>query len=213
MPDTRFAAALVTLAVAAGLAATTAASPAPAAAAAPPPELARMARSLPPLPRTAGGVELPLAAEQTRQPFAWTPIRPGVTVAAGDQGLAVGFTVVTGAPAGAALVVPPGTLAGIDSLRLRARADRNAQLVVSLMEAGGAAFALPSVPLRAGGGREHRLDLADARYLEGQSTVPEPDRFDPAQVVMITLLDLSGFMGSATPRVEWVIEGLEGLAP
>ena len=157
---------------------------------------------------------LPLAAgEQTDTPFAWSPIRPGVTVAGRDGTLAVGFTVVTGAPAGAALIVPPGTLAGVGSLRLRARADRNAQLVVSLMEAGGAAFALPAVPLRAGGGREHRLDLADARYLEGQSTVPEPDRFDPAQVVMITLLDLSGFMGSATPEVEWVIETLEGVAP
>lgn len=177
----------------------------------PPAGVADLAATLPPLPRTGDDLALPLGVGDEAMPFAWRPVREGVSLRAGDGGLGAAYRVVTGQPAGAALVVRPGTFAGIDGLRIRAGANRNAQLLVTLQDATGAVYTLPAVALRVGTPREHERFLDEATYFPPQSTAPNSGGLDPAEVVMITLLDISGFMGADTPEVEWTVEAIEGV--
>lgn len=179
----------------------------PAGAAAQPANLGEIARTLPPLPRDAGAVRLPLGTEA---PFAWRPVRDGISVAAAPEGLTASYRVATGQPAGAALVIPPGTLAGLRSLRLKLHGTRNAQLTVFLRDAAGVSYAFPSVPVRAGDAREAEIFVEDLSYMSQASAAPDPGSFNPAGAVMITLLDISGFMGPETPEVAWTIESFEG---
>jgi hypothetical protein len=180
----------------------------PAAAGAQPASLGEAARSLPPLPREAGVVHLPLTGEK---PFPWRPVRDGVDLTTAGGGLTASYRVTTGQPAGAALVVPPGTLSGLSSLRLAVRGTRNGQLVIALRDGAGVTYAFPAVPIRAGSSREAEVLTADLSYLGAASSAPDPGRFDPAGAVMISLLDVSGFMSSETPETAWTVESLEGV--
>lgn len=172
-----------------------------------PANLAEIARALPPLPRSAAAVQLPLS---TSGPFAWHPIRDGISLAAAPEGLTAAYRVTAGQPAGMALIVPPGTFAGLRSLQLQLHGTRNSQLTVFLRDAAGAAYAFPSVPVRAGDARKAEVFVSDLSYLSQASTAPDPGSFDPATAVMISLLDVSGFMSSETPEVAWTLAGLEG---
>lgn len=180
----------------------------PAGADAQPANLAEIARTLPPVPREAGAVRLPLS---TDGPFAWRPVRAGIFVATAPEGLTASYRVATGQPAGAALVIPPGTLAGLRSLRLKLHGTRNAQLIIALRDAAGVTYSFPSVPVRAGDAREAESFVEDLSYMSQASAAPDPGSFDPAGAVMITLLDISGFMGPETPEVAWTIESFEGV--
>lgn len=142
---------------------------------------------------------------------AWRPIREGIRVTAGEEAVTASYKVVTGQPAGAALMIPPGTLAGLETLKLRVRGNRNSQLIVSLRDAAGVVYAFPAVPMRVGAAREVEVSVADLTYPAPQSSVPDPGSFDLAKTVMITLLDISGFMGTETPDVEWTVESLRGV--
>jgi len=177
-------------------------------AAAQPANLAEIARALPPLPRDEGAVRLPLS---TDGPFAWRPVRDGISVTAAPGGLTASYRVTTGQPAGAALVVPPGTLAGLRSLRLKLHGTRNTQLMVFLRDAAGVAYAFPSVPVQVGDAREAELFASDLSYLGQASKAPDPGRFDPAGAVMISLVDISGYMGTETPETAWTLASLEGV--
>jgi len=177
----------------------------------PPPGIADFAATLPPLPRDGGSVVLPLGLEGGEGPWSWRPVRDGVVLRSEGRSLATSYRVVGGQPAGAALVVRPGTLAGLGALRIRASANRNVQLLVTLQDAAGAVYSLPAVVLRVGTPREHERSLDDATYFPPQSSAPDEGGLDPAQVVMITLLDVSGFMSAQTPEVEWVVESIEGV--
>jgi len=188
----------------------TAAAPAPANR--PPEGVAAHAATLPPLPQADGVLALPLAAGDAARPFAWRPVRDGVALDASEAGLTASYRVVTGQPAGAALVVRPGTFAGVEGLRIRGAANRNAQLLVTLQDAAGAVYSLPAVPVRVGAPREHERYLDEATYFPPQSSAADSGGLDPAEIVMITLLDISGFMGSDTPEVEWTVEAIEGVA-
>lgn len=180
----------------------------PAGVGAQPANLAEIARALPPLPRDAGAVRLPLGTEG---PAAWRPVRDGISVTAAPEGLTASYRVATGQPAGAALVIPPGTLTGLRSLRLRLHGTRNAQLMVFLRDAAGVAYAFPSVPVRVGDAREAEVFVSDLSYLGQASSAPDPGSFDPAGAVMISLVDIAGYMGSETPETAWTLESLEGV--
>lgn len=170
--------------------------------------IADLARSLPPLSREAGVVRLPLTPAG---PYSWRGVRDGISVAGSGESLSVSYRIAPGQPAGSVLIVPPGTLAGLQSLRLRLKGERNAQLVVTLRDASGVVYAFPAVPVRVGDAREAEVQVADLSYLGPASDAPDPGRFDPADAVMVMLLDLAGFMGSETPDVAWTLEGLEGV--
>ena len=177
----------------------------------PPPGIADFAATLPPLPRDGGSVVLPLALEGGEGPWSWRPVRDGVVLRSEGRSLATSYRVVGGQPAGAALVVRPGTLAGLGALRIRASANRNVQLLLTLQGAAGAVYSLPAVVLRVGTPREHERSLDDATYFPPQSSAPDEGGLDPSEIVMITLLDVSGFMSAQTPEVEWVVESIEGV--
>jgi len=65
--------------------------------------------------------------------------------------------------------------------------------------------------VRVGTPREHERYLDEATYFPPQSSAPDSGGLDPAEIVMITVLDISGFMGSDTPEVEWTVEAIEGV--
>jgi hypothetical protein len=178
-------------------------------AAAQPANLAEIARSLPPLAREAGAVRLPLAPSEA---YAWRPVREGVRIDASTGVLTSSYQVATGKPAGAALVVAPGTLAGVRSLKIKTTASRPLQLVVTLRDAAGVVYAFPATPMRPGNAREAELSVEHLSYLSQASSAPDPGHFDPANAVMIMLLDLSGYFGADTPEVSWTVESLEGVA-
>jgi hypothetical protein len=164
------------------------------------------------LPATLGAqpktVHLPLGTEG---PTAWRPVRDGISITGSGGGLTASYKVVTGQPAGAALAVPPGTLAGLRSLRLKLHGTRNAQVMVFLRDAMGVAYAFPSVPVQVGDAREAEIFASDLSYLGQASHAPDPGSFDPANAVMISLVDISGYMGPETPETAWTLESLEGV--
>lgn len=175
-------------------------------------EFAAAAAELPPIPRHDGALELPLtpgAESGTDNAWGWHPIRPEIGLADADGALAARYQVATGQPAGAALLVPAGTFTGDDTLVIRATAERNVQLLITLQTDDGAVFSLPSLALRPGNPRTYERPLADATYFAPQSSAPDPGTFDPARVVSVTLLDIAGFMGPATPEVSWTVESVE----
>src|SRR6185503_10308945 len=106
-----------------------------------PAELAAIAEKLPPLPSRDGAVVFPLADSAA---FRWRAMREGVAVEQ-NGALHARYRVVTGQPAGAVLVVRPGVLDGVTSLRLRVTANRNTNLIVTLQDRNGIAYAFPSV--------------------------------------------------------------------
>jgi hypothetical protein len=177
-------------------------------AAAQPANLVDIARSLPPLAREAGTVRLPLTSAE---PYAWHPVREGVRIETSRGLLTSSYQVATGKPAGAALVVAPGTLSGLRALKIKTTASRALQLVVALHDAAGVVYAFPATPVRPGNAREAELSVEHLTYLSQASSAPDPGHFDPAGAVMITLLDLSGFFGADTPEVSWTVESLEGV--
>lgn len=180
----------------------------PAGAGAQPANLAEIAGKLPPLPRHGQAVALPL---RTDGPYAWQPVRAGISLAASPGGLTASYRVASGQAAGAALIVPPGTLAGVRSLRLRLHGTRSSRLTVVLRDAGGVAYAFPAVGVRVGDPREAEVFVSDLSYLAQASAAPDPGSFDPAQAVMITLVDAAGLLSRETPEVAWTVTELEGI--
>lgn len=158
-------------------------------------QLAAIAATLPPLPADGAVVSIPLS---TTDPFAWRGVRGGIAVdAAAAGGVKVAYTVVAGAPAGAALLVRPGSLAGIEALLVSTTAERVGSLMVTLQNDVGVSYAFPALSVRPGGLRETRLEVADLTYLAPASSAPDPGEFDLAETVMISVIDLAGFMGGA----------------
>src|SRR5690606_20577917 len=136
-------------------------------------------------------------------------VRPDVeTVVGVDGGLTVSYQVQAGTPAGVALLVRPGTLASLDTLVVSVSASRVGNLVVTLQDSAGVTYALPSISVRPGTAREHQLELLDASYLAPASSAPDPGVFDPAQAVMISILDLAGYMGGAEAATQFTLSGL-----
>lgn len=173
-----------------------------------PQNVGEIAGRLPPLSREGGVVQLPLG---TDGPQAWRPVRDGITVQTTGGALAASYRVEPGKPAGAALLIRPGSLTGLQSLRLKLRGNRKAHLTVALHDAAGVVYAFPAVPVRIGDAREVEVSVSDLSYLAPAAKAPDPGSFDPAGAVVITLLDISGFMSSETPEVAWTIESLEGV--
>jgi hypothetical protein len=63
--------------------------------------------------------------------------------------------------------------------------------------------------VRPGGAREHTLELADLTYLAPASSAPDPGSFDPAGAILVTVLDLAGFMGGAEVTTGFVLEAVD----
>jgi hypothetical protein len=200
------------------------------ASAGPPDNLAEVARSLPPLQRAEQSVDLPL---QHVEPYAWRPIRSGINLAAAcDDGAAVkrleaivargglngGFPALEatltvsyertrGMAAGAAFVVPPGTLAGLEQLTLRIKGEPDQNLRVTLTDMNGHVYTFPGFRVREAY-RDITLDAEKLSYDPYQNSGPRPKSFDLSRVIMITVLDISGYMSLSTPDCTWTIASM-----
>lgn len=171
------------------------------------PDLARIAASLPPLPARGGNIVVPLDGAGA---FRWQSI--GGATLAYEGGLRARYTVSSGKPSGAALLIPAGALENISQVRLRIRGSRNAPLVISLQDGKGVAYSFPSVAVRAGV-REITLETEDLAFSMHQSRAADPGAYRVADTILISVVDISGFMSAETPDVEWTIESLEGVRP
>jgi len=168
------------------------------------PDLAAMVGQLTPLPRTAGKVSIPLDGKQP-----WRGVHAGVDIGVRNGRLVVAYVIAPGRPAGAALVFGKGSLRELRVLRIRATADRAMQILPTLQDADGAAFAFPPLALTKDKTVEVELRVDELTYFAPQSKVDEPDRFATADAVMLTLLDTSGFTGGHG-AASFTIESIEG---
>ncbi len=171
-----------------------------------PRELAAIAEGLPPLTREGGRARIPLGIDGA---WAWRGVREGIDVSQGGAGLAVAYQIEPGLPAGAAVLVRPGSLAGAQVLVMTTTAERVGTLMVSLQDRAGVTYAFPSVSVRPGGLREHRLEVADLSYSPPASSAPDHGNFDLAEVVMVSVIDLAGFMGGAPGPMRFEIGAME----
>lgn len=182
----------------------------------PPAGVVEVARKLSPLPQKDGAVAIPLGHEE---PWAWRPVRPGVTIARKKEGeqdrLTISYTRQKGKAAGAAIVVPPGSLAGMTSLKLAIGSDPEQRLLVSLTDQAGAIWSFPAFKARAGGegAREAELEVSAVAPDSFQNKVADPGAFDPSRVVMITVLDINGFLGGAEARCTVTIGSMSAAVP
>ncbi|MEM7051077.1 MAG: hypothetical protein AAF604_15515 [Acidobacteriota bacterium] len=175
-----------------------------------PPQLAEIAASLPPLERTVEGVILPTDGTE---PFRWHDIAEGVEATSKDQNLEVSFAIQPGQAAGASLIVPAGTLEGLDHLAVTTHASRTSTLQITLQDGDGLVYAFPPFQVRIGKGRTSRLAFEELSHFPHQTEVPDSGSFEPADAVMLTVVDLSGFLGGAAGDITWTIERLAGVAP
>lgn len=171
-----------------------------------PADLAAHARKLPPLPAQDGKV----AILNDSEAFRWRPLREGVNVEQGSGFLRAAYKVVSGKPAGAALVVGSNALDGVKSLRIRLGANRNVPLIVSLLDSHGVVYAFPALNARATA-RNYELFVVDLSFLPQQSRAEDPGSYRIGDTVMISIVDVTGFMSSETPEVEWTLESAEGV--
>ncbi len=139
----------------------------------------------------------------------WRPVREGVTLEQSGK-VRASYTIVSDQPAGAALPIAPGTLEGVTAIKLRLGANRNAPLMVSLQDKDGVAYAFPPITTRAGV-RDYELSVDELSFLPQQSRGDDPGSFHVNDAVLITILDISGYMSSETPDVEWTLESIEGV--
>ena len=167
------------------------------------PDLSDMSGKLPRLVRTASAVTIPLDN-------GWRPIRDGVDTSPGEGGLRIAYAIAGGQPAGAALLFGEGSLDGVRLLRLRITAERSMQIIPTLQTAGGAAFAFPAISLVKGKAVEVDLPTSELSYFPPQSKVDEPDNFAPADAIMLTLLDISGFTGGSGETV-FIVGSIDGV--
>lgn len=174
------------------------------------PDPAPIAARLPPLPAEDGRVELPLDESPV---FRWVAIDGGSGISHPEGALRARYAIDAGTPAGAALIVRAGTLAGLRALEIEIRGDRPTRLVPTLRDTAGVVYRFPAVAVRPGGPRTQRLSVDDLSYFPGQAEAPDPGSVDPAGTILLSLVDVSGFTGElpAGTEVEWTVSRLTGV--
>lgn len=170
------------------------------------------ARALPPLPRRGAAASLPLDQRAANR---WNPINPAValtTSTASDSTAArleVTYTRARGRAFGVAFMLPFGTTASAESLRLGVRSEPAQRLVVCLTDADGFVWSFPSVKAEDSFSMHTlRFDsLKPDRFQNGGRTAPKAP--DLSALGMLTILDISGHMGAAEADCRWTIDTAE----
>jgi hypothetical protein len=186
-------------------------------------KVAEIAAGMPEIKRDGNVVRLPLTNEGA---LAWRGIREGVKVEkvsvawseaaeqkseAKEEAIKVSYKRTRGQAAGAALVIKPGTLTGLERMELTMTGTRTQRLSVSLQDQAGVVWTFPAVALREGERTEQTLKAADIAPDAYQNKGKVEAQFDPASVVMITVLDIGGYMSVTEPDCAWTIEGMKGV--
>lgn len=174
------------------------------------PDPAAIAGRIPPLPVENGRVELPLGESPA---FRWLAIDGGDGVSHPEGALHAGYAITRGVPAGVALILRPGSLAGLRALEIEIRGERPTQLVPTLRDTAGVVYRFPAVAVQPGGPRTHRLSVEELAYFPGQAEAPDPGSFDPAEAILLSLVDIAGFTGAlpAGTEVDWTVSRLTGV--
>lgn len=148
------------------------------------------------------------AADET----GWHPIRDGVTVALAEDGAAmeVRYHREGGTAAGVAFELAPGSCTALDTIALRLSAAAKQRLWVCLTDAQGVVWSFPSIQATTEAA-DFTLAAADVRPDPFQNSGKEvPEQPDWAQMQMLTILDISGFMGASAVDCVWRIESVRG---
>lgn len=146
----------------------------------------------------------------------WRPIHEGVAIAPRDPGsddtaVVVSYERAAGVAAGVAYVLPPGATEGLASLIVSATARREQRLHVCLTDADGIVWTFPTIRLSEDGGRFELLAAAvrpDPFQNHGRTPPASPDW---GAMRMLTILDITGFMGAPGIGCEWTISRVEGV--
>jgi hypothetical protein len=177
----------------------------PAAGQSPPPDLAHKAKMMPALP-SARVVRLPLAqsSPQLWRPIGDVSVEPRTEKGAEAPRLTVRYERPARAAAGVSFVWPPGTLDGLRALRLIMSGTPRQRLRVCLTDTAGRVYAFPSITV---------LGTTQAFVLR-----PDTLAFDPyqnagrrkappvlADMIMLTILDINGYMSTGRPECAWEI--------
>lgn len=166
------------------------------------------AKTLPPLQREGDTLAIPLAGAATHP---WRPIRDGVTATPGDS-LTVSYTRTRGQPAGAALVIRPGDLAGLDSFTLTLRGTREQTILLNFTQSDGSVWTSPPIRLAPDESRQLTFSIKDITLDPYQNKGRAKDlAFNPAEVYMLTLLDIGGFMALTEPQCEWTVQSMKAV--
>lgn len=126
-------------------------------------------------------------------------------------GVTVAYKRTRNLPAGAAMVVRPGSLSGLKEVRVRLTSERTQRLLVCFKDGEGVVWTLPSVLLSDEGVTERTLSIDDIAPDAYQNSGAVTAKFDAGKVVMITLLDIGGYMSLGEPSCRWTIERVEGV--
>jgi hypothetical protein len=185
-----------------------------------PGDVVSISKSMPEIKRESGVVTMPLTSKGA---LAWRGIRDGITVegiradagakagAGGGEQLKVSYTRTRGKAAGAALVFRPGTLAGLEKLEVKMKGTRAQRLSICLKDTAGVVWTFPSVNLRGEEITEQTLKVEEIEPDAYQNQGKVEAKFDPATVMMVTVIDIAGYMSATEPECGWTIEGMKGV--
>jgi len=172
---------------------------------------------LPPLPTTDRGWRVPLGVDR---PFAWTPIRDEVNVTVPqeanadrlvDATLRIEYGRTPQTAGGVAVILPAGACADLDMLVVRMSATPAQRLFVSLTDRDGIVWTFPTFRASA---EVTKFELSiddlkpDAFQNRGKSV---PATVDLEAIVMLTIVDISGYMGAPAVDCAWSIASVEGV--
>jgi len=173
---------------------------------------AETSSAAPPLIATKSGWRFPAADPNS----GWSPTRKGVDVSVhgpgtGSGGFDVAYTREKGVASGAAFMLPPGSMTSLKSLVIKASATPDQRLQVCLTDANGIVWTLPTMRLT---GTPETIELRAADIgpdpFQNAGKSP-PTSADWSTMKMITILDISGFMGAPVAACRWRIESVEGV--
>ena len=139
------------------------------------------------------------------------PIHAGVKVALGTDAVTVTYARSRGKPFGVAYMLEPGVLTDRPELLLTIKTLPALRPQICLSDAAGNVWTAPATMDETPG--RMRFDLSRLQPDPFQNTGRTlPASADISTMRMLTILDISGFMGAAEAECEWTIEGLELLA-
>lgn len=138
----------------------------------------------------------------------FNPIHAGVAVRDEDGGAKVAYTRTRGKPFGVAYMLDANALEACNAITVAITTQPTLRPQLCLTDAAGNIWNAPAT--NDGGAVELRFDLTRVQpdpFQNGGRTLPAKP--DMTTMRMLTILDISGFMGGAETPCEWTISRLE----
>jgi hypothetical protein len=142
----------------------------------------------------------------------WYPVRNGVAVTPAADGAAMNVSYVRtkGKPAGVAFHLTPGASERLGSIALRMSARPEQRLSVCLTDGQGVVWTFPTIKALGDVG-DFMLSASEIKPDPFQNAGKQvPARPDWSSMRMLTILDITGFMGAPEAECSWRIEFVRG---